>query len=45
MIPNNPKLEDLLIIKKIERKLKKHVFIKSREQNRQKGEGVSACII
>ena len=44
MIPNNPKLEDLLIIKKTERKFKKYVFIKLRKQNRQKRKGVSACI-
>ena len=36
MIPNNPKLEDVLIVKKIERKFNKYVFIKLRKQNRQK---------
>ena len=37
MIPNNPKLEDLVTRKKIERKYKEHVFIELRKQNRQKG--------
>ena len=36
MIPNNPKLEDLVTRKKIERKYKEHVFIELRKQNRQK---------
>ena len=40
MIPNNPKLEDLLIRKKTERKFKQYVFIELRKQNRQKGKGI-----
>ena len=38
MIPNNPKMEDLLNITKKERKFKINVFIKLRKQHRQEGE-------
>ena len=37
MIPNNPKMEDLLNITKKERKFKINVFIKLRKQHRQEG--------